>query len=381
MRDDARQSGQIGHRPVTYNGLFRPCPEHQAGDDPNEPDQDLRLSAFCGKVHRESLRQVWFRHLYFATKGAIPLLQLSIRFLKCRSQTAKCRLRGNDPRLATDTILKFGQLLGKVQVAALGKECDFHAPQVDAGVSLLPRVASQDIRDEMGDFIACLEALRVNPPVGFSNAIDTMEAAIHNETGPFRTWTHCDIKTQNILLLESTQVQLLDFELASIGHALLDAVSVRMAFPPPPVPVINSGQMVPPSVVRRFEAVYRIQIIRGIPEAADDDCFHQALVQACAHWALVKLLSMWKIHLKERLAQGREYDSREDIAPHRAAYARFRQQGVAYLQTFVVTAEEFERLPTIRAVARMAIAALLRVWPEIGPSPYFPAFMNDPNGK
>jgi hypothetical protein len=93
MGDDTRQSGQIGHRPVTYNGLFGPCPEYQAGYGPDEPDQDLRLSAFCGKVHRESLRQVWFGDLYFATKGAIPPLLLSIRFLKYRFQTAKCRLR------------------------------------------------------------------------------------------------------------------------------------------------------------------------------------------------------------------------------------------------------------------------------------------------
>jgi hypothetical protein len=91
---------------------------------------------------------------------------------------------------------------------------------------------------------------------------------------------------------------------------------------------------------------------------------------------LIKLLSMWQIHLKERLAQGEDYDARGDIAPHEAAYARFRQQGIAYLQTFVDTAEAFDLLPTLRATARMVIAALLTVWPEVGPLPYFPALTN-----
>jgi hypothetical protein len=291
-------------------------------------------------------------------------------------QTLQGILRGDDARLATDTLIKFGRFLGKVHVATLGRESEFGAHQVGAGALPLPSIASQDIRNAMGDLHTCLGALGVKPPTGFSNAVDTLEAAIHDECSPFRTWTHCDIKTQNVLRLESTQVQLLDFEMASFGHALLDAVSVRMAFPPPPAPVINAGQKVPPWVIRAFEENYRDELTEGIPEAAYDACFQKALVQACAHWALIKLLSMWKIHLKERLADGESYDSRDDIAPHKAAYARFRQQGVAYLQTLVVTAEEFEQLPTIRTVARMVVAALSAMWPEIEPLPPFPAFTN-----
>lgn len=292
-------------------------------------------------------------------------------------QTLREILRGNDSRLAMDALIKFAQYLGKVQVATHGKEGEFKTLQVDAGTSSLPSVANQNIRNAMGDLHACLDALRIKPPVEFSRAIDTLEAAIHNECNPFRTWTHCDIRPLNVLYLKSTQVRLLDFEVADFGHALLDAVSVRMAFPPPPAPVINAGQTVPPSVIHRFEDKCRAELIRGIPEAADDTCFQEALVQACAHWALIKLLSMWKIHLRERLAQGENYDSRDDIAPHKTAYARFRQQGIAYLQTFIDTAKEFEQLPTIRAAARMVIAALSKIWPEIKPLPYFPAFINN----
>jgi hypothetical protein len=288
-------------------------------------------------------------------------------------------LGGNDPHLATDTLLKLGRLLGKVQVAAMGKTSDFQVPQVAMGVSLPPSVANQELRSARADLDACLDALQIRSPVGLCDAIGRLEEAIHDKDSPFRTWLHCDLKTQNVLRTKSDQVQLLDFEFAGFGHALLDAVSVRMAFPPPPVPVINSGQMVPPGVVRRFEDGYRTEIVRGIPQAAEDDCYREALVQACAHWALVKLLSMWRIDLKERLAEGKAYDP-EGRTPDRTGYARFRQQGVAYLQTFVVTAEEFEQLPIVRTVARRVIVALLRIWPEIRPLLCFPAFVNGPDG-
>ncbi|MFN2285199.1 MAG: phosphotransferase [Anaerolineae bacterium] len=286
-------------------------------------------------------------------------------------------LKGNNSRVATDALVKFARYLGKVQVATLGKESTFRTLQCDAPASSLSTAANQNIRYAMRDLRACLDALRIKPPVGLNRAIDTLQAAIHNECSPFRTWIHCDLRPLNVVYLENTQVQLLDFECAGFGHALLDAVSVRMAFPPPPAPVVSSGQAVPPAVIRRFEQTYRAELIKGIPEAADDACFHEALVQACAHWALIKLLSMWQIHLKERLAQGASYDSRDDIAPHKAAYARFRQQGITYLQTFVDTAEEFEQLPTIRIAAQMVIAALLKIWPEIEPLPYFPAFRHN----
>lgn len=296
-------------------------------------------------------------------------------------QTLQEILKGDDPCLATDTLLKFGELLGKMQVIAQGREGDFQASQVAAGISLPPNVANQDLRIAMGELDACLHALQVRPPVGLRDAIVKLQEAIHDECSPFRTWLHCDLKTQNVLRLAGAQVQLLDFEYAGFGHALLDAVSVRMAFPPPPVPVINSGQKVPASVVRRFEDVYRAEIIREIPTSVVDACYHKALVQACAHWALVKLLSMWRIHLKERLVQGKAYDSGEAHSAHRAGYARFRQQGVAYLQTFVATAEQYDQLPIIRAAARKVITALLRVWPEIRLLPNFPAFTNGPDGE
>ncbi len=291
-------------------------------------------------------------------------------------QTLREILQGNNSGLAIDSLIRFGQCLGKAHVATIGKESKFKKLLGNIGHSSQLSIEKQDIRNKLDELFACLEAFQIKTPDTFIEAIESLEAKIYDERNPFRTWIHRDLRPLNILCLEAAQVQLVDFELGSFGHALLDAVSVRMAFPPPSAPVISSGKTIPPTWIKCFEDQYRTELATGIAEAADDDCFQEALTQACAHWALIKLLSMWNIYLMGRLSQGESYNSQDDIAPHKEAYARFRQQGVAYLQIFKDTANEYDQLPIIRSVVQMVIASMVKIWPEIKPLPQFPAFTN-----
>lgn len=279
-------------------------------------------------------------------------------------QTLREILHGNDLRFANDTLIQFGKYLGEVHVAMIGKEAEFKKLLGKVSHSSPLSIQKQDIRNRVDELITCLEAFQIKTPSAFIEAVKSLKSAIYDERNPFRTWIHCDLRPLNILCLENTQVQLVDFEMGNYGHALLDAVSVRMAFPPPPAPVISSGKAIPPASIQSFENQYRTELAKGIPEAADDDCFREVLTQACAHWALIKLLSMWEIYLKGRLSQGESYDSQGDIKSHKEAYARFRQQGVAYLQIFEETADEYARLPIIRSVVQLVFAAMVRIWPE-----------------
>ena len=84
MSDYARQHGWAEPTILTYNLLSWHNQENQAGNGPNQPDQNLRSAVPRGKVHRESLRFKYSRRiLYFATNGAIPPILLSIQFLRC----------------------------------------------------------------------------------------------------------------------------------------------------------------------------------------------------------------------------------------------------------------------------------------------------------
>jgi hypothetical protein len=95
-------------------------------------------------------------------------------------QTLREILQGTDSRFATDALSRFAQYLGKVHVATNGKEGVFKTLQFDVGAASLPIIADLDIRNTIGDLNACLGALQIKPPVGFSRAIDHLEAAIHN---------------------------------------------------------------------------------------------------------------------------------------------------------------------------------------------------------
>jgi hypothetical protein len=290
-------------------------------------------------------------------------------------QTLREILLGKDACLATKKLIRYGKYLGKVHVALMGKENEFKKLSGDISQSSSPLgIQEQDIRMKFDELLSCCEALKVNASSAFIEAIDSLETLIYDQRNPFRTWIHRDLRPLNVLCLQNAEIQLVDFELASYGHALLDAVSVRMAFPPPPAPVISSGKTIPINLIRTFEENYRAELSKGIPEAADDKHFQKALTQACAHWALIKLLSMWEIYLKERLSQGESYVFRDDMIVHQEAYARLCQQGVAYLQIFKDTAEEYDRLPVIRNTIQKVISAMIRIGPEIKSLSLFPVF-------
>lgn len=293
-----------------------------------------------------------------------------------KHQTLREILLGKDSHLASEKLIQYGRYLGKVHVALIGKEAEFKKLSGEVSQSSSLSIQAQDLRIRIDELLTCFEALKINASSAFVEAIESLETIIYDERNPFRTWTHRDLRPLNILCLENAQIQLVDFELASYGHALLDAVSVRMAFPPPPAPVISGGKTIPSSVIQSFEENYRTELSKGIPEAGDDNFFQAALTQACAHWALIKLLSLWEIYLKGRLSQGKSYDSQDDIALHQEAYARFCQQGIAYLHIFKDTAEDYDQLPVIRSGVQLVISALGRIWPEIKPLPLFPAFQN-----
>jgi len=79
------QHGEVKPHILVQDALSWYNDENQAGYGPDQPDQNLRASGPCGKVHtNRSGLSIVHHTLYFATKGAIPPLLLSIQFLRCK---------------------------------------------------------------------------------------------------------------------------------------------------------------------------------------------------------------------------------------------------------------------------------------------------------
>jgi Ser/Thr protein kinase RdoA (MazF antagonist) len=185
-----------------------------------------------------------------------------------------------------------------------------------------------------------------------------------HEPGQFWTLAHCDAGPHNVLLPPDSAM-LIDFEFGQYACCLMDMVSARMGFPH-----AYWGQRVPPHPLRLMEQAYRHELAKQIPQAAEEDHFELALVQACAHWALGRLSHFWKGFLREYLEIGEALTEGRD--PERVK--RMKQWQMTYIRAVIEATEEFDYLPATQQLMRQLESALLRIWPDLALLPYYAVF-------
>ena len=147
-------------------------------------------------------------------------------------------------------------------------------------------------------------------------------------------------------------MKLLDFEFGRFRHALLDGVCGRIHFP-----TCWCVNRLPEDIYTRMEQVYRNELIKGGPEARDDETFNQVIVEACA-WQLLNTLSVGVL----------EEDGEWGISTHR-------QRALVRLDRFSEVAESNGHLEALRGMAKNLSDALRKRWPkEADEMPLYPAF-------
>lgn len=107
-----------------------------------------------------------------------------------------------------------------------------------------------------------------------------------------------------------------------------------------------------------MEAAYRVELVKGCPEAGDDRIFEAALSAVCGFWLLSTLV--------RSLSRALEGDSTWGIGT-------MRQRVVARLEGFIATTEEFGQLPALRSIASRLLERLRDIWRETLPLPLYPA--------
>ena len=149
-------------------------------------------------------------------------------------------------------------------------------------------------------------------------------------------------------------MRLIDFEFGRFGHALMDGTYGRMLFP-----TCWCANRLPSALVSRMETVYRAELVKGCPEAQEDRIFEGALVRVCGFW----LLSTLNRDLEHALDADRTW-----------GIATIRQRLLARVETFIMTAEEYDHLPALRGMASRLLEVLHKAWHETHPLPLYPAF-------
>jgi hypothetical protein len=195
------------------------------------------------------------------------------------------------------------------------------------------------------------EAVGVQPAAG-TGAELSFAAGFTAEPGPFAAFSQSDTCPDNCLR-DGDWMRFLDFEWGWIRHALNDGARARSNFP-----TCWCVNRLPDDIIRRTEAVYRAEFVKGCPAAADERRFGQELVNACAFWTLFAFEFYHGI-----------WEADRDWGT-----ATVRQRMLTRLELLSQATAEFDHLPALGETARQIAARLQRRWPELQPMPYYPAF-------
>jgi hypothetical protein len=201
---------------------------------------------------------------------------------------------------------------------------------------------------------AVAEALAITLSPGVTTELEALRVSLSGP-GPFHAYTHGDPCPDNCLLSQGT-IKLIDYEVGAFRHALLDGVYGRMHFP-----TCWCVNRLPAPLPLRMEAVYRTELVQGCPEAAEAGRFYQAVVEACAYWALT--MCLWYA-IPELVVKDRDW-----------GIATVRQRVLLRADIVAQVTQEYGHLEAIGAAFGAMATKLHGLWPsEADALPYYPAF-------
>jgi hypothetical protein len=114
----------------------------------------------------------------------------------------------------------------------------------------------------------------------------------------------------------------------------------------------------PDAVIRQCEAVYRAELVKGCPAAADDTLFNPGLAAACALTLTLIFpdgAGLWA------------GDQEWGLATHR-------QRAIARLEMVAQTTAELGYLEALGAVSQGLADRMKALWPDVEPMPLYPPF-------
>jgi hypothetical protein len=201
---------------------------------------------------------------------------------------------------------------------------------------------------------AMLDAIDLAAPAALDGDLAALEASIANP-GPFTSLIHGDPCPGNWVRAGATD-RFIDFEFARVGHALLDGVYGRAAFP-----TCWCVGRLPGDVIEAMESAYRYELAQGCPAARDDAHYLPGVAEACAFW----LAFTCRIFpLKTLLEEDPEWGTGTN-----------RQRLLFRLDVVRQATDEAGHLSVLGEVAAALARELHDRWDgEITPLPLYPAF-------
>ena len=263
-------------------------------------------------------------------------------------------LQGDDPARAEEGLLALAATLGRMHATTVGRAAEYRRlREALEGRFAEEPAPSGPTYPKLREGCAAIDVALSSS----SEAALEQVAASMRDPGPFLAYTHGDPCPGNDRCAGGS-LRLFDFEFGAFRHALHDGVYGRVPFP-----TCWCVNRLPEEIPPRMEAVYRAELVKGCPEAADDTLFHGAVVEAAAHW----ILDTTGWHLSNALKEDSEW-----------GIATVRQRLLLRLDNLAALTEEFGHLESLAPTARDIAARLRALWPpEADQMPLYPAFRKE----
>ncbi|MGH9752671.1 MAG: phosphotransferase family protein [Blastocatellia bacterium] len=258
-------------------------------------------------------------------------------------------LLGNDPDAAETMLVVFAATLGRMHSLTVGKQAEFESIRGSLG----PRKSNAP--DDGGKRLATLlrnmgQVVGVEPALGIDEELSVVMKN-QAEPGPFLAYLHRDPCPDNCLITDDG-LKLIDFEFGGYGHALQDGIYGRIYFP-----TCWCVNRLPEHIPLRMEAAYRAELIKGCPEAVDDERFYRAVVEACAACVI------------------NSHNALALLGDRRWGISTMRQRALLRFDIFWKMTEEYGHLKSVGATVRTIANKLRAQWPaEADAMLYYPAF-------
>ena len=260
-------------------------------------------------------------------------------------------LLSNDSGAAEAMLIALAATLGRMHALTAGKQAEFERIRDSLGPR--NRNAPDDGGYRLGTLLRNMgQVVGVEPVRGIDEELRIVTGTM-GDPGPFLTYLHHDPCPDNCLINDDG-LKLVDFEFGGYGHALADGIYGRIHFPTCWC-VNRLAEQIPP----RMEAAYRAELIKGCPEAADDERFYRAVVEACAACVI------------------NSHNAKTLLEDYRWGISTMRQRALLRFDIFWKLTEDYGHLKSVGATVRMIAERLRARWPsEADAMPYYPAFRN-----